>query len=66
MEWKQVKGRIQKGKKFTRFHLEARMTNGLLIEQNVSVSNNELEHLGINFYRYVLDQMVIAMDKQYR
>lgn len=62
--WKNVFGRIEKGKKFTRFELEVELSNGLKAFRRVTVGNHELLYSRINMYKWVLDGMIRSLEPQ--
>lgn len=59
--WKKAFGSVTRGKKFTRFCIGTRLNNGLLVEQVLTVPNNELD-LFDHYYAWVLDQMVATLE----
>lgn len=61
---RRVYGRIQRGPKYTRFHLEMTMHNDLVIQRDVIVPNCDMEVSGV--YKFTLDTMTREIEAQYQ
>jgi len=60
---RRVFGTVSRGPRTTRFHLEVRIRNGLVVTRDKIVSNIELEAFP-KLYGFVLDEMVYHIDQQ--
>ena len=60
---RRVYGSVIKGAKYTRFHLEVRLDNGVLTQCNIIQSNHDLERFP-DLYGFVLDRMTKEIDQR--
>lgn len=61
---RRVFGRIQKGRKYTRFYLEITVSNGLVIYRQIMVPNHELRGFP-GAYKFTLDKMTYELEQHY-